>query len=269
MIRGRVLVIDGDVWTSRLLVRALQERGYVVDACEEAVVGFRKACTTVPDCVVLTPELPDIDGAWVARRIRTEAGSVAKVPILFVGEITETGLRAQTLNAGADVFVARPISNDEIVAQIDALVAMARRFEGKVPEAAPSSRSLSAAIRGDLSAFPLASLLMMFELERRSGLVEVVATSGKRASLILTNGLFASTEIGGAPRPALDVLREVLSWRAGRFSFQPRESGTLPAPRASVGALVLEAMRLEDEERGPMQELSADELVDTVDDKHV
>lgn len=260
-------MIDGDERVGTALVRALQEKGYVVDACGEAIVGFRKACETVPDCIVLSPELPDIDGAWVARKVRTEPGSISKVPILFVGEVTDRGVRAQTLNVGADVFLARPVSEDDIVAQITALVAMARRLDGKDVEGSPSSTSIAAAIRGDLSAFPLASLLMMFEMERRSGLVEVVAMSGKRASLALTDGLFASTEVAGAPRPALEVLREVLSWRAGRFSFQPRESRSLPGPRASVGALVLEAMRLEDEEKGPMQELDADDLVDAVDSK--
>jgi len=258
-------VIDGDEWTSSLLVRALQEKDFDVDACAEAMPGFRKACETPPpDIIVLSPELPDIDGMWVARKIRTEPGSISKVPILFVGELTDRSLRAQTLNVGADVFLARPISNDEIVAQVCALIAMARRIAG-TEEAPPSSRSLGAAIRGDLSAFPLASILMMFEMERRSGLMEVVAQSGRRASLTLTDGLFASTEVAGAPRPALEVLREVLSWRAGRFSFQPRESGILPPPRASVGALVLEAMRLEDEEKSPMRELTADDLVDAVE----
>ncbi len=257
-------MIDGDEWTSSVLVRALREKGYVVDACGEAVAGFRKACEPpVPECIVLTPDLPDIDGAWVARKIRTEAGTLSKAPILFVGEVTDRSVRTQTLNVGADVFLARPISNDEIVAQIGALIAMAHRHapDGR-DDASPPSMSGTAAIRGDLSAFPLASLLMMFEMERRSGLVEVVSSSGKRASLTLTAGLFASTESGGAQRPALEVLREVLSWRAGRFSFQPRESGMLPAPRASVGALVLEAMRLEDEEKGPMPELDSDLLVD-------
>ncbi|MBX3207268.1 MAG: response regulator [Labilithrix sp.] len=265
MIRGRVLVIDGDEWAVTALVRALQEKGYVVDASGEAVVGFRKASETLPDCIVLSPELPDIDGAWVARKVRTEAGALSKVPILFVGELTDRSVHAQTLNAGADVFLARPITNDEIVAQIGALIAMARRLDGKEVDGSPSSATAAAAIRGDLSAFPLASLLMMFEMERRSGLIEVVAMSGKRASLTLTDGLFASTEVAGAPRPALEVLREVLSWRAGRFSFQPRESKNLPAPRASVGALVLEAMRLEDEEKSPMHELSSEDLVDAVE----
>ncbi len=265
MIRGRVLVIDGDEWTSNVLVRALREKGWDVDACNEAVAGFRKACELpVPECIVLNPELPDIDGAWVARKIRTEAEPLSKVPILFVGDVADRGVRTQTLNVGADVFLARPISNDEIAAQIAALVAMAHRHNGKEADA---SMSAAAAIRGDLSAFPLASLLMMFEMERRSGLVEVVSSSGKRASLTLTAGLFASTEVAGAPRPALEVLREVLSWRAGRFSFQPRESGMLPAPRASVGALVLEAMRLEDEEKNPLQELDADDLIEAVDSR--
>jgi len=262
--RGRVLVVDGDEWLGQVLARVLKDKGYAVDVCTEARDGFRKACETSPECVVCNPDLPDIDGAWLARRLRTEAGSIAKVPILFVGEI-DKDVRTQAFVAGADVVLARPpASNDEVAAQVDALVAMARRFEGARAEdaGAPSSVSAAAAIRGDLSTFPLASLLMMFEMERRSGTVHVVAQSGKRAELTLADGLFASTEIGGEPRPALEVLREVLSWRAGRFSFQPRESGTLPAPRASVGALVLEAMRLEDEEKGPLPELSPDDLIE-------
>jgi CheY-like chemotaxis protein len=232
-----------------------------VDTCGEAVPGFRKACDVVPDCIVLTPELPDIDGVWVARKVRTEPGAVAKVPILFVGELADKGIRTQTLNVGADVFLAPPITIDEIVAQVGALITMARRLDTSAElNDAPPSMSVTAAIRGDLSAFPIASLLMMFEMERRSGLIDVVSGSGKRASLTLSTGLFASTEVAGVQKPALEVLREVLSWRAGRFSFHSRESESLPAPRASVGALVLEAMRLEDEENGPLPELSSEDL---------
>ncbi len=242
-------MIDADDGTTPALLRALQEKGYTVDACTEAMVGFKKACESVPDCIVLAPELPDIDGAWVARRVRTESGLVARVPILVVGELTDDDLRAQTLNVGADVFLARPISNDEIVAQVGALIAMFRRLSDLETDGAPVSLSPGAAIRGDLGAFPLASTLMMFEMERRSGLVEIVAQSGKRATITLHGGLFAATEVDGAQRPALETLREVLSWRAGKFAFYVRETGSLPSPRASVGALVLEAMRLEDEEK--------------------
>lgn len=256
-----MLVIEGDANTRDSLVGALREKGFTVEASPEAVPGFRKACELTPDCIVVNPDLPDIDGVWVARKIRTEPGAIAKVPLLFLGELPDKSVRTQALNVGADAFLARPITDEEIVAQVAALIAMARRLDTAAADDEPKSM-VSAAIRGDLSAFPIASLLMMFEMERRSGLIEVVAVSGKRARLTLTSGLFASTEIEGAQRPAIEVLREVLAWRAGRFSFQPRESESLPAPRASVGALVLEAMRLEDEEKGPLPELSSDDLVE-------
>jgi hypothetical protein len=64
---------------------------------------------------------------------------------------------------------------------------------------------------------------------------------------VLATGLFANTEVDGQPRLPLETLREVLSWRSGRFAFRTREVGSLPPARGSVGALVLEAMRLEDE----------------------
>jgi CheY-like chemotaxis protein len=259
---GRVLVIDGDEWTSQLLITGLMEKGYTVDYCTSAMPGFRKACETIPDCIVLAQDLPDLDGAWVARRVRTEVGPVSKVPILFLGD--DPSLRTQILNVGADFFLLRPIEEAEIIATLTALVAMARRLMGSSgsTEGAVSSMGAAAAIRGDLSAFPLASMLMMFEMERRSGLIEVTSGSGKKATIMMNTGLFASTEIGGQPRPALQCLREVLSWRTGRFSFATKETDTLPPARASIGALVLEAMRLEDEEKEAAEELSVDDVIE-------
>ena len=259
----RVLVIEGDDAFGRELGRALRGRSFVVETCRRAQDGFRRASDGTWDCIVCNPELPDIDGVWIARRIRTEPGKVSKVPLLFVGELGDGTVRAQALGVGVDVFIARPPAIvADVVAQIGALIAMRHRLDGE--DNGPPSTSMSAAIRGDLSAFPLASLLMMREMERQSGTVTVVAQSGKRCVLTLTAGLFATTESGGVPRPPLDVLREVLSWRSGHFSFHPRESDALPAPRASVGALVLEAMRLEDEAKGPapIAELSPDDVVD-------
>ena len=246
VIRGRILVIDGDEWLGRLLSRALQEKGFATDFCDEARSGFTKACETIPDAVVCSIVLPDIDGFWVARRIRTEVGPIAKTPLLLVADIADKDARIQGLQVGADVLLERPVTNEEIVAQVDALVSMARRFRGDLPEE-QSAPSLAAAFRGDLSNFPLASVLMMLEMERRTGSLEVVSGAGKRAMLVLNTGLFAHTELGGEVHPPLEVLRDVLSWRTGRFAFRPRDVGSLPPPRGSIGALVLEAMRLEDE----------------------
>lgn len=255
-------MIDGDEGASKALAAALREKGYVVDTCREAVPGFRMAVEAPPDCLVINAELPDIDGVWVARKVRTEPGPLSKVPILFLGDAADSTVRLRTLNVGGDAFVPLPTAHDDVIAQVGALIAMSRRLDTSKVEGGPLSISVGAAIKGDLSQFPIASLLMMFEMERRSGLIDVVSASGTRASLTLSSGLFCSTEVSGAPRPALEVLREVLSWRAGRFAFHARESAALPSPRASIGALVLEAMRLEDEANSPIPELDADDLIE-------
>lgn len=243
-----MLVIDADEWTSGMLARELRQKGYEVDVCNDARGGFQKACQTVPDCVVSSVDLPDIDGMWVARRIRTEGGAVARVPFVFVSDAPEKETRIQGLNVGADVFVARPLSSEEIVAQVDAIIAMARRYKNEGGDE-PSVPSLTVAFRGDLSTFPLASILMMLELERRTGTLEVVSGSGTKAVLNLTSGLFASTDVDDVSTAPIDALRQVLSWRTGKFSFRPRDQRSLPPPRGSVGALVLEAMRLDDEQK--------------------
>jgi CheY-like chemotaxis protein len=242
-------VIDGDEWLVQVLARVLEGSGWEVAIGASAREGFEKACQTLPDCIVCSLHLPDIDGLWVARRVRTEPGAVAKTPFIIVDEIDRES-RLQALHVGADLVLARPISNEEIAAQMEALVAMVQRVRGEgIPRDRESSaaQSAAAALRGDVSLFPLASLLMMLEMERRSGTLDVKSSSGKHASLMIVAGLFSSTEMDGEMKQPLEVLREVLSWRAGAFAFRPRDVGTLPPPRASVGAIVLEAMRLEDE----------------------
>ena len=241
MIRGRILVIE--------LARELKAKSFEVDVCTEAREGFQTACRTVPDGVVCALDLPDIDGFWVARRIRTEGGPVARVPIVFVGEATEKDTRVQALHVGGDVFLARPASAVEVIAQVEALLSVVHRHRSDAEE--PSVPSLAVAFRGDLSSFPLASILMMLELERRTGTLEIVSSAGTRAVLNLSGGLFASTEIDEVGKPPIETLRLVLSWRAGKFGFRSRQMHSLPPPGGPVGALVLEAMRLDDEQKGP------------------
>jgi CheY-like chemotaxis protein len=245
--RGRILVIDADEWLGRLLGRALQEKGYATDFCDDARTGFQKAVESMPDGIVCSVVLPDIDGFWVARRIRTESSAVAKTAILLLGDARDADVRIQGLQVGADVVLERPVSNDEIVAQVDALVALALRHRIEQPEGESVAPSIAAAFRGDLANFPLASVLMMLEMERRTGTLEVVSGGGKRALLVLSTGLFASTEVAGEARSPLEALKEVLAWRSGRFAFRTRDVGSLPPARGSVAAVVLEAMRLEDE----------------------
>lgn len=237
-------MIEGVEAFARTLAKELEKAGFVVDVRGEAQAGFQTACTTFPDAIVCNLELPDIDGPWVARRIRTESGPVARTPIVFIGQAKIVSDVVQALHVGGDVFLTKPVMPPVVVAQVEAIVAMARRHATSAEDQGPTSL---AAFRGDLANFPLASILMMLEMERRTGQLSVVSGAGERGYFVLTGGLFATSEIDGVAASTVDVLRKVLSWRSGRFEFRSRDAGSMPPARGSIGAMVLEAMRLEDE----------------------
>src|SRR5262249_29205734 len=74
----------------------LRGKGLDFEVCKEARDGFQKACECAWDCIICSPELSDIDGLWVARRIRTEPGRISKVPMVFFGPAHDGTLRTAT-----------------------------------------------------------------------------------------------------------------------------------------------------------------------------
>ena len=247
---GKVLLIEDDLWTGSVLPELLRARGHEVTVCHDARGGFSTACEWRPDCIVCTVELPDIDGFWVARRIRTEPSSVSTTPFLFVTTEAERAARVQGFNVGADAYLLRPCSNEEAVAQVEALLEMARRlrahrdsFRASEPVTAGGTGT---AFKGDLELMSLATVLMVLGMERRSGRLRVV-TDGHKAELVVIADTFASGTLDGKALPPLDVLRDVLKWKKGKFYFRPLSEMAVPSTRHSVSALLLEAMRLDDE----------------------
>ena len=78
------MIIEQDEWESTLLAKFLGEAGYEVDVASEARAGFDMVRALQPDCILCDVSLHDIDGFWVARRVRTEPSLVATAPFLFL-----------------------------------------------------------------------------------------------------------------------------------------------------------------------------------------
>lgn len=255
MASGRVLIIEEDEWEATLLAKFLGEAGYEVHVAGEARAGFDQVRQLRPDCILCSVNLPDIDGFWVARRVRTEPTRVATTPFLFLTEADDTESRLQGLNVGADLYLTKPFRNDEVVAQVGALIDMANRlrqqrdsFSSEAPTAGGAG---VAAFSGDVAQMSVATVLTLLELERRSGQLKVRGDAGQVALLELIEGKFASGALDAAPWAPAELLREVLRWKKGSFSFHgsPGRSSNDSGEQQKIGGLLLEAMRLEDESR--------------------
>jgi two-component system, OmpR family, response regulator len=123
----RVLVIEDDARMAELLRRGLQEEGYAVDLASTGEEGVWLGTENDYDAVVLDVMLPDGDGFEVCRRLR-QADRWAPVMMLTARDAVPD--RVAGLDAGADDYLTKPFSFQELFARVRALV---RRGAGERP----------------------------------------------------------------------------------------------------------------------------------------
>lgn len=114
-----VLVAEDDRSVRESLVLALEVEGYVVEAVvdgEQAMEAFERR---IPDVVVLDVMMPKLDGLEVCRRIRA---TDSHVPVLMLTARHEISDRVSGLDAGADDYLVKPFSLDELLARLRALL---------------------------------------------------------------------------------------------------------------------------------------------------
>jgi len=246
-----VLVIEDDEWVADLLSTSIREAGYELALAATAERGLELAIARTPDCIVCDVDLPDNDGYWVARNVRTHPSRVSVTPFLFLSAYDDEEARLKGFHVGADVYITKPFRVDELIAQVEALVHMAERLRVRRDSMLSSAPAAPTTIEGDISQMSIATVLTILELERRSGMMEVISKK-RRAVLEIASGAVVQGMVGGTQVSALVALRTMLGWNVGRFFFNattPREPTPRepPGSRKRIGALLMEALRLQDE----------------------
>ncbi|MEU3312208.1 response regulator [Streptomyces sp. NPDC048387] len=123
----RVLVVEDDPQLVRALKINLQARKFEVEEAPDGGSALRLAAARKPDVIVLDLGLPDMDGVDVIKGVR----GWSRVPILVLSARHTSEDKIRALDAGADDYVTKPFSMDELLAR---LRAAARRQE---PAGAP------------------------------------------------------------------------------------------------------------------------------------
>ena len=125
----KILVIEDSVRLQASIGMALRKSGYVVDAATDGEEGLWLAESGLHDVVVLDLMLPKLDGLTLLKRLRGQ-GIETHVLILTARDAVED--RVAGLEAGADDYLTKPFSIDELLARVGALVR--RRYGQKNPE---------------------------------------------------------------------------------------------------------------------------------------
>jgi two-component system KDP operon response regulator KdpE len=113
---GRILVIDDEPQITRVLRASLSAQGFDVRTANDPVEGLLLFRDWLPDLVVTDLMMPDLSGVEVCRAIRTHSA----IPIIVLSVRDHERSKVEALDAGADDYVTKPFSIQELLARVRA-----------------------------------------------------------------------------------------------------------------------------------------------------
>lgn len=139
----KILVVDDDVDTLRLVGLMLQRQGYEIVAASSGRQALSMARSDDPDLIILDVMMPDMDGYEVTRRLRSDQ-STSTIPIIMFTAKTQIDDKVTGFEAGADDYLTKPTQPRELFAHVKAV--LARTSKSRTPT--PSTQAAPPAERG-------------------------------------------------------------------------------------------------------------------------
>jgi DNA-binding response OmpR family regulator len=114
---GHILVIEDEPKLAQFIELELKYEGYQVTVANDGFTGMTAARESQPELILLDWMLPGISGLELCRRLRTTGD---KVPIILLTAKDDVSDRVAGLDAGADDYVVKPFSVEELLARVRA-----------------------------------------------------------------------------------------------------------------------------------------------------
>ena len=139
MNKPAILIVEDDKSIRNLITVTLEAEGYPFYAAENAREAILASTSKQPDIVLLDLGLPDMDGVEVIKKIR----SWSEMPIIIVSARSDDRDKVEALDAGADDYITKPFSVEELLARVRAVTRRlkALRKAAKAP-VEPAEREL-------------------------------------------------------------------------------------------------------------------------------
>jgi EAL domain-containing protein (putative c-di-GMP-specific phosphodiesterase class I)/CheY-like chemotaxis protein len=122
-----ILVVDSDEAFVRAATRLLKSRNYQVDIACDGAETIEKA-KQYPDLILLSRDLPDMDGVKVCQKIR-ENKRLEHISIIIFTKHNVSSERVEGFSLGADDCISKPIDNEELIARMEAVLKRNQAFQ--------------------------------------------------------------------------------------------------------------------------------------------
>ena len=253
----RILIVDDDPWILRMVSTLLEKRGYAIFTAQDGEEALGKAEEVRPDLVVTDVMMPKMDGWELVRELRARP-HLALVPVLFLTALNGEEDRLRGFRLGADDFLPKPFRFEELDSRVQnalkkKVIAQQKAAEvAQAPTASASAPARSSGIQGTLEQLGLSSLLVMVEMERKSGVLRL-ERKGATGRIFVREGRVIAARMDGDRAPpsakkGAECVYHLLTWADGRFDFSAVEVEMEDEVNSSTTHLLMEGARLIDEQ---------------------
>jgi DNA-binding response OmpR family regulator len=119
---NKILVVEDDAEVRAGTVRVLVQAGYQVVEAENGVRGLEAALASRPDLILSDVAMPEMNGIELCRKVRSTPGLKRSLFVFVSSSRTTPDEQADGLDAGADGYIARPVTNRELCARVASMM---------------------------------------------------------------------------------------------------------------------------------------------------
>ncbi len=128
----KILIVDDDLDTLRLVGLMLQHQGYRINAASNGIQAISLAQSDKPDLILLDIMMPEMDGYEVARKLRSDLNTNS-IPIIMFTAKTQVDDKVAGFEAGADDYLTKPTQPRELFAHVKAVLSRGKKSPTVVP----------------------------------------------------------------------------------------------------------------------------------------
>ncbi len=122
----KILYIDDDTDLISIYVQFFEDTGYEFRTALSAEQGFREAVSFLPDLIICDVILPGMNGIEFCRKVKAEKGLGDVIFMLVTGMEVDSEDMVEGFRSGADEYLMKPFSRDEILARVNSLLRIKR-----------------------------------------------------------------------------------------------------------------------------------------------
>ncbi|MBA3502029.1 MAG: response regulator [Deltaproteobacteria bacterium] len=230
----RIVVADPETRVLERLSTALDNAGFSVATCTNGMEAIGACLTKTPDVVLLERDMPVVDGLHVIQEMGRHA-ELAAVPVMMMSSEATDLVRLQAFQLGAMDFIPKPFTVLEVILRARRWARARQRDTERV------------VLRGTLAELALASLLTMFEQERKTGQLSVTREHSV-AWIDFVEGRIVRARSSELDADSQTILMAVLDWKEGYFELASGvQLDGVPDLETTVTHLLMEHARRTDE----------------------